>query len=451
MEEDYTEVINAGLFAQEQLGINDRLFLTAGVRIDGNSAFGDDFGFQAYPKAGISYAISEEPWWSVGLLDQFRLRAAYGTSGLQPGAYDALRTWRAYSLLNNTAVLLPYAVGNTELKPERSTEIELGADASLWQGRLGLEVTYFQQQTNDAILRRNLAPSSGFLEPQFVNVGELQSKGIEVAADFTALQTRDYRLGFNASFSKIHQEIADMGGVAPIKVSTDTRRWNYQWEGYQPGAVIAPVLDDGNPYRTTVPIAQVKALNQIVANTIKNAAGTDSLMFMGNQLPTTTGTLTADLDLPRWNLSFRALFRGEAGYVMLDQTNLIRTQVFITEEAATMQQELANPATTPERRAAIAERYARISPQVHSNWLRDADNVRFQEAAVTWQLPERFGGLLHSTSVTLAGRNLLLWTRYDGIGDPGASSTPTVDFTQNVDYFSAPIPRRLELMVRTSF
>ncbi len=451
VEEDYTEVINAGLFAQEQIGINDRVFLTAGIRIDGNSAFGDDFGFQTYPKAGISYAVSEEPWFQVGLFDQLRLRAAYGTSGLQPGAYDALRTWRAYSLLNNNPVLLPYAVGNTELKPERSTEIEFGVDASFFDNRAGLELTYFQQQTDDAILRRNLAPSNGFLEPQFVNVGELQSRGIEAVLDLTAVETAAYRLGFNASFSKIDQEIADMGGVAPIKISSDTRRWNYHREGYQPGAVIAPKLDASNPYRTTVPIGDVTRLNQIVANTIKDASGADSLIFMGNQLPTTTGTLSTDLDLPRWNLSLRALFRGEAGFVMLDQTNLIRTQVFITEDAARFEQELANPATSAQRKAEIAAEYAHMSPQVHSNWLRDGDNVRFQEASVTWRVPSSVGGWLRNASVTLAGRNLALWTAYDGIGDPGSSSTPTVDFTQNVDYFAAPIPRRLELTIRTSF
>jgi TonB-dependent SusC/RagA subfamily outer membrane receptor len=451
--EDYSEVINAGIFAQEQLGLNDRLFLTAGVRVDGNSAFGDDFGFQTYPKAGASWTISEEPFWTLGFFDQLRLRAAYGTSGLQPGAYDALRTWRAYSMLASIPVLLPYAVGNDQLKPERSTEVELGADFAFLDSRAAVEATYFSQRTNDAILRRQLPPSAGFLEPQIVNIGELRSRGLETSVDVRAVESPAFRLSFNGAFSVIDQEVADLGGVAPIRTSTDTRRWNHIWEGYQPGAVIAPVLDRSNPYRTTVPIGEVTRLGQIVPNTVKNAAGSDSLMFVGNQLPTHTGSLAGTLELPRANLSLRALFRGEAGYVMLDQTNLIRTQVSITEETATMTRDLLNPSTTAEERARIAERWAEISPAVHSNWVQDAKNVRFQEVSLTWSMPDEMAGRfgMSSTSVTLAGRNLMIWTPYGGIGDPGASSTPTADFNQNIDYFSAPAPRRYDVTIRTAF
>lgn len=450
--ENYTEVINAGIFAQEQFGINNRLFLTAGVRVDGNSAFGEDFGFQAYPKAGASWTISEEPFWNIGFFDQLRLRAAYGTSGLQPGAYDALRTWRAYPRLSNTPVLLPYAVGNEDLRPERSTEIELGTDMSFLDNRFGIEATYFSQRTDDAILNRPLAPSLGFLQAQIINIGELQSRGLEVAASLVALEAENARFEVGGTLAFIDQEVTDLGGVSPIRTSNDTRRWNYIREGYQPGAVIAPVLDTNDPYRTTVPIGEVNSLRQIVANTLKNAAGGDSLVFVGNQAPTSTGTIFTSLDIPSANLSFRTLFRGESGYVMLDQTGLIRTQIGITRETAEMVQELSDPTTSAERRAEIAAAYARISPQVHSNWVSDAQNIRFQEASLTWRAPEGLiPGGLSNTSITLAGRNLFLWTPYGGIGDPGASSTPTQDFNQNIDYFSAPTPRRYEITIRTGF
>ena len=453
VDEDYEQVINAGLFAQEQLAINDRLFLTAGVRVDGNSAFGDDFGFQAYPKLGASWMLSDEPFWNVGFFDQVRLRAAYGTSGLQPGAYDALRTWRAYSLLENQPALLPYAVGNLNLKPERSTEVEMGADVAFFDNRIGIEITAFQQQTDDAILRRELPPSEGFLQPQFVNIGQLQSRGIETTLDITAVEKPSFTMQFGSSFSYIDQEVTDLGGVSGFKTSSDTRRWNWILEGYQPGAVVAPVLDPSNPFRTTVPIEEVTSLNQIVANTIKAADGRDSLVFVGNQLPTTTGTLSANLGFPKLNLSFRTLLRGEAGYVMLDQTNLIRTVVGLTEETAMMTQALSNPATSVERRREIARQYAGISPLVHSNWVQDADNLRLQEAALTWQVPETLSGQirLSNTSITLAGRNLFLWTKYAGIADPGTATNPTADYNLNVDYFQAPASRRFELTVRTGF
>jgi len=76
--EGFEEVINAGLFVQGQVGLDDRLSLTGGVRADGNSAFGEDFGLQVYPKAGVSWVVSEYDFWNVGWMNELRLRAALG-------------------------------------------------------------------------------------------------------------------------------------------------------------------------------------------------------------------------------------------------------------------------------------------------------------------------------------------------------------------------------------
>ena len=84
--------MNAGLFAQEQLSWNDRAFLTLGVRVDGNSAFGEDFGLQTYPKIGLAYVLSDHGFWPK-TIETFKLRGAIGESGKAPGAFDAVRTW----------------------------------------------------------------------------------------------------------------------------------------------------------------------------------------------------------------------------------------------------------------------------------------------------------------------------------------------------------------------
>ena len=82
------------VFGQALLAFKDRYFLTLGMRVDGNSAFGEDLGLQTYPKISGSYVISDEDFWnpSLGVL---KLRAAYGQSGRAPGTFDAVRTWEA--------------------------------------------------------------------------------------------------------------------------------------------------------------------------------------------------------------------------------------------------------------------------------------------------------------------------------------------------------------------
>ena len=89
----------AGLFIDQQFGLNDRLFLTGAIRADDNSAFGQDFDLIYYPKAGLSWIASEEEFFpEIPMVDQLRFRGAWGRSGLQPGSDDAIRTLAATAI-----------------------------------------------------------------------------------------------------------------------------------------------------------------------------------------------------------------------------------------------------------------------------------------------------------------------------------------------------------------
>ena len=111
--EDRIRVINAGFFFQNVLDIANRYFITTGVRFDGNSAFGENLGLQAYPKISGSYVVSDESFWPKSF-GTFKLRSAYGQSGRAPGAFDAVRTWGSYSW-GGTSAFIPRNLGNSEL------------------------------------------------------------------------------------------------------------------------------------------------------------------------------------------------------------------------------------------------------------------------------------------------------------------------------------------------
>jgi len=454
VDEFEVETINAGIFGQEQIGLNDRLFLTLGVRLDGSSAFGEAFDVQPYPKAGLSWVVSDEPFWESEVINHLRLRAAYGTSGLQPGAYDALRTWRAISAINNQPALQPQSIGNVDLKPERSVERELGAEIGLLNDRISLDVTYFWQTTEDAILERRLPASQGFIEPQFVNIGELGSKGLESSLTASLVQSPSLDWSVDASFGIKDSEVKELADIAAFRVSNDTRVWNFVKEGYQPGAVIGPVPDPDNPWDLAVPEEEFDALNELSFNTLKNAAGGDSLVFVGNHLPSTTYSLGSSVGLPQANLRFDMMWRAEAGFTMFDETNLIRATIGITPRTARWAQELDNPNTSTERRRQIAEQYAANHPNCHTCWVQDADYLKLQELSMTWSVPNSIVDVigLEDTRVTFSGNNLLLFTKYGGMADPGTTTGDEAQrLAQNVDYYSAPIPPRVGLTIRTSF
>jgi TonB-dependent starch-binding outer membrane protein SusC len=452
VDEFQEQVINAGVFVQEQIGINDRLFLTAGVRFDGNSAFGENFGMETYPKFGGSWVVSDEPFWSVPLVDLFRLRAAYGTSGLQPGAFDAQRTWAATRGINNNTAVRPLNLGNPDLKPERSTERELGAELGLFGGRLGLEVVYFDQETTDALLPRQGPPTQGFLNPQLTNIGRLESHGIESSLDLRLIERPGLSWSVDASFTSVDQMVVDMGGVAPYNIAGGQRYSRIQ-EGYAPGAVVAAVTDPANPYTVSVPIEELTSLSEIQPNWLKAANGLDSLVFIGNSSPTWTVSLGSTLSLPA-GVGLRALLGGAGGFVISNETEFIREGIGITESVARKQQALANPATTAEERHRIADEYGRKHPRVPTDWMEDGDYVQLSELSLSLPVPQRLSRRLglDQTSILVAGRNLALFTGYSGIITPGTSrSRYGGTFLQNIDYFGAPVPRRLVLSLRTNF
>jgi outer membrane receptor protein involved in Fe transport len=164
--------VNAGFFGQALLDFKDRYFFTAGLRVDGNSAFGDDFGLQVYPKASLSWVISDESFFPGDA--QLKLRAAVGAAGRAPGAFDAVRTWRGF---------FPSNVGNADLGPERTTEFEAGFDAGFWDNRITSEFTYYHKTTDEALFYARQMPTLGFLDSQLANVGKIENKGIEAMID----------------------------------------------------------------------------------------------------------------------------------------------------------------------------------------------------------------------------------------------------------------------------
>src|SRR5690606_24329276 len=186
-----------GVYLQEQIGWNDRVFVTGAVRADDNSAFGEEFSLVYYPKVSASWVMSEEDFWGLDFVSSFRLRAAYGESGQQPDVFDAIRSFSPRAQPDGSPAVYPDAPGNPDLGPERSREFEAGFDATLFGDRVSLDVTYYDQVTRDAIVARNVAPSSGFFESQFVNIGKLSNRGVEVSVNARTIETEafDWDLG----------------------------------------------------------------------------------------------------------------------------------------------------------------------------------------------------------------------------------------------------------------
>lgn len=280
--EDRTRVVNGGAFAQTLLDWRNRWFLTAGLRLDSHTAFGEDLGLQPYPRVGLSYVISEEAFWPDAW-GSLKLRAAYGHAGRSPGAFDALRTFTDAGLDGEPA-FLPDRAGNPELGPERTAGTEVGFEGAFLDDRLTIDATVYYQKTTDALFPVTQTPSLGFPGTQLENVGTLRNQGVELALTGAVLRGGDVGWDVGIHLATNHSKVLDLGGAPPFHVSS-----NIGWilEG-QP----APVLR-GTYVANPDEIAEPEIQNEHV--------------FGPNLPPLTLGIETA-LQLPA---GFRLSARGE--------------------------------------------------------------------------------------------------------------------------------------------
>ena len=241
--ESFVENTTLGLYIQEQLDWDSRIFLTLAVRGDDNSAFGTDFDAAIYPKVSSSWVINEEDFWNIDFIDQLRLRGAWGQAGQQPDAFASSRLYSPQTGPGGAPILTPSTFGNADLGPETGQELELGFDASLWDGAVSVEFTYFDRTTKDALVGRTIPPSlwPGFAGDfaggiQLVNIGRIDAWGSETAVTVSALDRPNLRLDFALAHTWLGNKIVDMG-------ETTNRIQEGRGRAHQEGFSIAAISD----------------------------------------------------------------------------------------------------------------------------------------------------------------------------------------------------------------
>lgn len=244
--EGVIESKSMGTYLQGRVNWRNRAFFTAAIRGDDNSAFGTDFEAAIYPKFSAAWVIAEESFFNVPGVSNLRLRAAWGQSGQQPDVFAADRLYAPATGPGDQPVLTPDNIGNPELGPEVGTELDIGFDASLFQDRIGLSLSYYQQTTRDAIIGRQPPLSAGFPGEQVVNLGEISNNGFEfeINGDVLSGQSYNWNLALNTAYNE--NEVTDLGGVEGLTGTYDAVREGYPIWGYWGVNIVDAELDENN-------------------------------------------------------------------------------------------------------------------------------------------------------------------------------------------------------------
>jgi TonB-linked SusC/RagA family outer membrane protein len=405
-----TQTLNTtiGAYGQQQFGWSDRLFLTAALRVDNNSAFGEQFKWVTYPKLSAAWVVNEEPFWRVNsYVNSLKLRAAYGESGRQPVAFSALRTYSPAQGPGSTSAVTPNTIGNPNLKPERGKETELGFDGQLFS-RLGLDFTYFSKRTQDVIISQPVAPSSGFSGNQFANLGRVDNHGIELLATLQAVTRERFSWEIAANLATNQDVIKDLGGIGGTVLSAgQTNVVGSAIGGIFTRRVVSADRDPVTGFATNV-------LCAAGAGAAGVPCATAPFQYIGTPTPRTTGSVGNTVWIGK-NLRLYGLVDFKRGYRAYNQNDALRCG-----GAAGANLCRANYYPLEYDPVYLAEHATNAAGLgILDQFFEDASFAKLRELSATVTVPPQFLRGFSSASITIAGRDLHTWTNFTGLDPEG--------------------------------
>jgi TonB-linked SusC/RagA family outer membrane protein len=395
-----------GLFIEESFAVRDRLFATAAVRTDQNSAFGTNFQRVYYPKGSLSWVISDEEFFPrPDWLDQFRLRTAVGSSGVQPGPNDADRTFQVTTTniaTTDVAGLRSNQLGNPDIKPERSTEFEAGFESRFFGSRVSFDYTFYRKQTKDALVQMVIAPSAGAtVTSNLTNLAAVRNWGHEALLNAQLVATRLATWDLTVSASHNSNRLISLGTDASGKpIPTIGTGTNRQAEGYPLNSTWTRrfTYDDANDDGLITP-------SEVVVDT--------GFTYLGYSQPRLELSITNGVGLFRDRVRLSALVDHKSGYYV--QNN---EQSFLCQQSTSCRGTSSLDATLWEQARAIAIRDG--TPQTPHGYFEKPDFWRVREVSATYtvsdQLAQRYLRM-RGASVSLAARNVKVFTDWTGV-DP---------------------------------
>jgi TonB-linked SusC/RagA family outer membrane protein len=478
-------------FGQAQANLYDQLFLTAALRNDGFSTFGSSERRHWYPKLSAAWNVDRAIDLPANpVLSTAKLRAAWGQAGNEPPVYGTIGGLTSVPIADGGwgTNLITNAFGQggvysgitrdqPDLKPERTTETEVGADLALLNERLGLGVTYYNQHTRDAILAAPLTPSSGFFQ-QLQNAAEIRNRGWEVQADLRAVETPKFSWNVSGNWSTNDNRVLTLGdsatqfitmtggfasatGAAVVGERVGVLRGNdfaRCGRGLSLGGVDIDAACGGAPagalYIGPDGFPILDPNTQVIADPHPDwTAGLSNTFTFFKNLQ-----LSALLDIKHggelWNGTRGALYSYGTHADLANRATCMRASgsaplVCTGNEQVFGQGILPGAVGGPGAGMAvpIGENWYRTGlgtsfNGVNSQFIEDGGYVKLREAAINYSVPRSFARRLGMAGIDLrvAGRNLKTWTDYTGL-DPETNVAGATNL-RGIDYFNNPQTRQ---------
>ncbi len=449
----------AGVYSSLTLSGWDMLFFTGTVRVESASTFGDaaDNTF-LFPSASLAWQFSKIGDLENDIFSFGKLRLSYGEVGVQPARYNTSNVFVSPSfgdtfggdlnlgLYGNGGFVPSASRGNAALLPERKKEFEIGTDLRFLNDKLSFSATYFYNRTEDVLLDFPVSNSRGYSQV-YTNGAEIENKGVELDLGYNILRKKDFSIDVLATFTSVRNKVLDLRGIGSLPLgglaAVNSRAvegqplgvlWGsrilrnddgsivFDQNGFPEQDEVEGVIGDPNPDWQGSFMTTFKYKNFTLSAFFETFQGADIF----------AGTKSALLDFGRWGSSANEItatrnYREFNGNI-----------IFIGETFRGNVQDFgAGP-------VALTEPWYNGDGGFFSNgndelYIEDGSWTRLRELSLSYNLSSpwlqnKLG--LSSVQLTATGRNLILWTKFEG-NDPDTNLSG-IDVARGIDYFNNP-------------
>jgi len=402
--------------------IAEKYLLTASLRIDGSSRFGENNKYGVFPSFAFAWRLENEEFMKdVEYITSLKLRSSWGQTGNQAiGNYQSMTTYTAgqKAVIGNQQVstTTPNRVPNPNLKWETSEQLNFGLDFGLKGNRITGSLDWFTKTTRDMLLNLPIPRTTGFTT-MMTNIGSVRNGGFEVLVNSINV-TGPLKWETTLNMTWLKNKVLNLGGVDNIFTGSAGGTGNiaiikeglpmYSFYGY----VIDGVWQEGDDFTSTKDIVKPGDFKyrDLNGDKIVNA---DDRQVIGNPFPNFMASLTNNFTYKGFNLNI--FFDGVWGSKILNN-NLVDTYF----PANLMRNRLAEPLLnrwTPSNPSNVYPSF--VNPlgqgkkEVNTYTVENANFLRLNTVKLGYDFTIR-NSVVKGLGVFVTGQNLAMWTKYKG-------------------------------------
>ncbi|WP_299823416.1 TonB-dependent receptor [uncultured Pontibacter sp.] len=438
-------------FGRVSYDFGNKYYAEAAMRADAFSGFGQNNKRGYFPAGSVGWRISEESFMDrFAFLDDLKLRASYGIVGNSNIADFASRTLFGGGQYADLNGLSPTQVGNTNLKWESSTKLDIGMDMALLRDRVGFTFDYFHTDVTDLVLDAPVLRTTGIPGASVTtNIGSMYNKGIELSLTTTNIEKNGFVWTSNLNFSKIKNEITSLYNDVPVVSGSSEAAVGQaigefkliRWAGVNPDNGNSMFLAKDGTTKQYDPATQKYYLMD--GTETADITASDAV-YVGNPYPKWFGGFDNTVTYKGFDLG--VFFQYSGGNKILNQTR----QGLMTNYLNNNLTEIKDRWQKPGDKTDVPKLYLQdnISTRTSTRWLEDGDFLRLRQISLGYNVPSSVLSRVGVSNLRVYGQvqNVFVLTKYTG-ADPEVNTNRDVNIAYGVDNRSVPQARSFTLGV----